>query len=63
MLEDYFTKKLQGKLFQSFRDVVMGYTHIKNLLLDEELLRKESIEKLNIVIKDSNLNKKRTHLE
>ena len=58
MLADYFTKPLQGQLFRRFRDVIMGYTHINDLLLDKEFLLKERVEKLNIVIKDSNRDKK-----
>ena len=27
MIVDYFTKPLQGALFQRFRDIIMGYTH------------------------------------
>ena len=58
MLADYFTKELQIQLFRRFRDVIMGYTHINDLLLDKEFLLKERVEKLNIVIKDSNRDKK-----
>jgi hypothetical protein len=31
MLADFFTKPLQGALFRKFRDVILGYTHIKTL--------------------------------
>jgi hypothetical protein len=52
MLADYFTKPLQGNLFRKFRSVIMGYTHINELLLDPDFLLKERVEKrTNIVIK------------
>ena len=57
MLADYYTKPLQGNVFRRFRDVIMGYTHINNLLLDPTLLLKERVEKSNnIVIKNVGLN-------
>ena len=31
MLADFFTKPLQGNLFPTFRDVVLGYKHIMSL--------------------------------
>ena len=31
MIADYFTKPLQGKPFKFFRDIIMGYKHIKDL--------------------------------
>ena len=31
MLADFFTKPLQGNLFRKFRDVVMGYKHVRSL--------------------------------
>ena len=31
MLADFFTKPLQGNLFRTFRDIVMGYKHIMSL--------------------------------
>ena len=31
MLADFFTKPLQGTLFEKFRDVIMGYKHISTL--------------------------------
>jgi hypothetical protein len=52
MLADYFTKPLQGNVFRKFRSVIMGYTHINELLLDPDFLLKERVEKrANIVIK------------
>ena len=52
MLADYFTKPLQGNVFRKFRSVIMGYTHINELLLDPDFLLKERVEKrTNIVIK------------
>ena len=58
MLADYFTKPLQGNLFRRFRQVIMGYVHINDLLLDPDFLLKERVEKLhNIVIRKSEKNK------
>ena len=58
MLADYFTKPLQGNLFRRFRQVIMGYVHINDLLLDPDFLLKERVEKLhNIVIRKSENNK------
>ena len=31
MLADYFTKPLQGQLFNKFRNVIMGFVHISSL--------------------------------
>ena len=31
MIADYFTKPLQGRLFEKFRDVIMGITHPSSL--------------------------------
>ena len=41
MLADFFTKPLQGSLFQNFRDVVLGYKHINVL---KTYIKKESPE-------------------
>jgi len=52
MFADYFTKSLQGNVFRRFRDVIMAYKHINDLLLDLSFLLKERVEKFNnIVIK------------
>ena len=32
MIADYFTKPLRGKMFKMFRDLIMGYLHINDLL-------------------------------
>ena len=54
MLADYFTKPLQGNVFRRFRDVIMGKTHINDLLLDPDFKIKERVEKMSkIVIKKS----------
>ena len=54
MLADYFTKALQGTVFRRFRSVIMGYSHINDLLLDPNFLLKERVENnMNIVIKKS----------
>jgi hypothetical protein len=44
MLADYYTKALQGNLFKRFRDVIMGYVHINDLLLDPSFPLKERVE-------------------
>jgi hypothetical protein len=46
MLADYFTKALQGNLFSTFRDIIMGYTHIDTLLLDPSFPLKECVENM-----------------
>lgn len=54
MLADYFTKPLQGNVFGRFRDVIMGKTHINDLLLDPNFKVKERVEKVSkIMIKKS----------
>lgn len=45
MLADYFTKALQGNVFRRFRSVIMGHTHINELLLDPEFSLKERVKK------------------
>ena len=42
MLADYFTKPLQGKIFHIYRDIIMGYKPITDLLSKIEL--KERVE-------------------
>ena len=41
MLADYFTKPLQGRMFKLFRDVIMGYRPLEDLLL--EIPKKERV--------------------
>ena len=31
MVADFFTKPIQGNLFQEFRDIIMGYEHIYSI--------------------------------
>ena len=31
MLADFFTKPLQGHLFQKFRDLIMGYKYVSSI--------------------------------
>lgn len=50
MWADYFTKPLQVSCFKRYRDVIMGYVHINDLLLDKNFPLKERVEKMNIVI-------------
>ena len=57
MLADYFTKPLQGKLFRRFREVIMGYIHINDLLLDPTFPLKERVENRDkIVIENMGVN-------
>ena len=64
MLADFFTKPLQGALFRRFRDVIMGYVHINDLLLDPTFMLKERVEKYgNIVIKKMESNKEKRTLK
>ena len=35
MIADFFTKPLQGKLFTKLRNVIMGYTHISELISEK----------------------------
>ena len=36
MVADFFTKPTQGKLFRQFRDVVLGYSHIDSLKVEQK---------------------------
>ena len=36
MITYFFTKPLQGDLFNKFRDIVLGYKHISSLHEDDE---------------------------
>ena len=49
MIADYFTKPLQGKLLKLFRDVIMGYKHIGDILVDIESTAKERVGNKNKV--------------
>ena len=40
MIADFFTKLLQGALFQKFRDIVLGYKHISELNKPDKRVRK-----------------------
>ena len=44
MLADFFTKPLQGELFRFFRNIIMGYTSIMEIL-DDHTEIKERVEK------------------
>ena len=65
MLADYFTKPLQGKLFRRYWNIIMGKTHVNDILDDSSYSIKERVEfrvrELNKVKeeKESNLNKKK----
>jgi hypothetical protein len=57
MLVDYYMNSLQGKLFRRFREVIMGYRHINELMLDPELSLKECVEnRNNTVVENSEEN-------
>ena len=44
MLADYFSKPVQGSLFKTFRNVIMGWSHISDLF--ESYIRpEERVEK------------------
>ena len=43
MIAEYFTKPLQGKSFKLFRDLILGYTHILDILSDIESTDKECV--------------------
>ena len=46
MIADFFTKQLQGNLFRSFRDIILGYKHISELdKIGEKLSSEERVEK------------------
>ena len=45
MIEDFFTKPLQGKAFNIYRDLIMGYKHIKELSMLELSTIKERVDK------------------
>ena len=46
MLADYFTKALQGSLFVKYRNIIMGYTHIDEILCDKLYPLKERVGNL-----------------
>ena len=45
MLADYYTKPLQGSLFRFFRNIIMGYTSISDII-DEVPEIKERVRNL-----------------
>mmetsp|Transcript_42935 Transcript_42935/g.62915 ORF Transcript_42935/g.62915 Transcript_42935/m.62915 type:complete len:105 (+) Transcript_42935:10-324(+) len=58
MLADYFTKPLQGKAFRRYWNIIMGKTHINDILDDSLYSIKERVE---FRARDSNIvTKKRT---
>ena len=44
-MDDYFTKPLQGKMFNCFRDLIMGYVNRNDVLQANELSAEERVEK------------------
>ena len=46
MLGDYFTKALQGSMFKKYRNIIMGYSHIDEILRDEYHPLKERVENM-----------------
>ena len=55
MLDDYFTKLLQGKMFKSFLDLIMGYVHINYLLQAIKFSAKERVDKSKMWLKIQSL--------
>ena len=62
MLDDFFTKPLQGNLFRKFRDIVLGYTHIDSLALITPSTVEERVEDRadDETIRASNVDSERT---
>ena len=48
MIADFFTKPLQGKLFRKFRDIILGYKHIRELDNEDEEITSEERVRSNI---------------
>ena len=48
MIADFFTKPLQGKLFRKFRDIILGYKHIRDLDNEDEEITSEERVRSNI---------------
>ena len=57
MLADYFTKALQGSLFVKYRNIIMGYTHIDEILCDKLYPLKERVENTNRKVSENSLSK------
>ena len=49
MIADYVTDPFQGNLFNLFRDLIMGYKHIGDILEDIEFNAKECVVNQNKV--------------
>ena len=58
MISEYFTIPLQGKVFNLFCDIIMGYKHIGDNLADIEYTVKECVGNKNKVTENSNLKNK-----
>ena len=75
MIADYFTKPLQGKLVHTFRELIMGWKSIDDVLLAIRISAKERVEnrkmaentndqKSRITYKEALMNEKRSkHVE
>ena len=46
MLADFFTKPLQGNLFRTFRDIILGYQSIEALDRIHSTLEEERVESM-----------------
>ena len=58
MLADFYTKAVQGSLFNRFRDVLMGYKDISHLKLPIDLKFKECVgNSSNIPVNSRKINK------
>ena len=63
MISDYFTKPLQGKMIKTFRDLIMGYVYINDLLQVIEFSAKEHVQKSkNVTLHSIANNRKRSHV-
>ena len=49
MIADYFTKPLQGGLFKLFRALIMGYSHVDDILKEIDIAAKERVEKMKLM--------------
>ena len=56
-IADYFTKPSQGELLDLFRDLIMGYKHIGDILADIESTAKEHVVNQNKVTENSIIEK------
>ena len=68
MIADFFTKALQGKVFKFFRDIIMGYTTVEEILrtlkdTDVSFTIKERVENNDTTKNDDNIIEKNSSIE